>query len=184
MVDILVKKRHVFVTVLKHRQASAPCRRQMDRWWNLGETWRKVWQGFWKSPRYFPPCFSTSELIRYQISPPNSIKYRHQTLFFGDWGGRQRLYAQLKANPMSSAPPPPPTALPEALTVMAVTMTATVIAAGAATTTTAAAVVIVTTVDTLHTTHNNQLKAAAEDAGAAAAATRGQRRRRRRPRAR
>jgi hypothetical protein len=48
-------------------------------------------------------CFSTEELIHYQKSAPNSIKYCHQTLFFGGWGGRQRLYAQLKANPTSSA---------------------------------------------------------------------------------
>jgi hypothetical protein len=144
----------------------------------------KSMAGFLEKPAILSAMFSTSELIRYQISPPNSIKYHHKTLFFGDWGGRQRLYAQLIANPTSSAPPLPPTELPAALTVMAVTMTATVIAAGAATRTTAAAVVIVTAVDTLHTTHNNQLKAAAEDAGAAAAATRGQRRRRRRPTAR
>ena len=32
MVDFLVKKRHAFVTVLKHKQASVPCRSQMDRW--------------------------------------------------------------------------------------------------------------------------------------------------------
>ena len=62
-------------------------------------------------------------------------QYRHQTLFF---------YAQLKANPMSSAPPPPPRALPAASTVMAATTTATVIAVGAATTTTAAGVATVT----------------------------------------
>jgi hypothetical protein len=29
MVDFLVKKRHVYVTVWKHRQASAPCRRRI-----------------------------------------------------------------------------------------------------------------------------------------------------------
>jgi len=50
--------------------------------------------------------------------------------------------AQLKANPMSSAPPPPPTALPAASTVMAAMTTSTVTAAGATT---------VTVVDTYNT---------------------------------
>ena len=36
---------------------TAPCRRQMDRWWNLRDTWQKVWQGFWKTPPHFSPCF-------------------------------------------------------------------------------------------------------------------------------
>jgi hypothetical protein len=70
-----------------------------------------------------------------------SVKYRHHNPLFWRWGGRQRLYAQLKANPMSSAPPPPPTALPAASMVIAATTTATVIAAGAA-------VATVTVVDT------------------------------------
>ena len=42
MVDFLVKKRHVFVTVLKHRQASAPCRRQMETSEKHGEKYGGV----------------------------------------------------------------------------------------------------------------------------------------------
>ncbi len=117
----------------------APCRRQLDRIWNLGETWRKVWRGFWKSPPYFSPCF---RLRNYYI-----IKYRHQTLFFGV-GSRppEVCVAQHKeAYPMRSAPPPPPTALPVAAMVMVATTTATVTAAGVATTTTAVGASTVTT---------------------------------------
>ena len=46
---------------------TAPCRRQMDRWWNLRDTWQKVWQVFGKPRHTFHHVFEVGIMLRDQI---------------------------------------------------------------------------------------------------------------------
>ena len=80
-----------------------------------GETWAKSMAGCLEKPAILFAMFFDLGIKRVG-RPPEALSV-----------------AQLKANPMSSAPPPPPTALPAASTVMAAMTTATVTAAGATT---------------------------------------------------
>jgi hypothetical protein len=69
MVDFLVKKTPCFCHGLEIIGAMLMPDGSLA---NLGETWRKVWRGYWKSPPYFLPCFFDLGI--------NTLSNRHQTL--------------------------------------------------------------------------------------------------------